>query len=141
MNHFLGSITLSGLALAATIALILGIRGSDRIKLHTRDRVGAFALLTGTLWLAAGGSWASLATGFGNVPASAIGTGSFFGDPGQGGIALALTLLVFGPRWKRLVWPALIALSAAAVYATAGGVWGIAVNSARMGVGHFTGAA
>lgn len=138
-GSILGSITLSGLALGAAIALLLGIRGSDRIKLNNRDKVGVFALLTGILWIAAGGAWASTAHGIGSVPASLLGPGSGLGNPGQGGIALALTLLVFGPRWKRLIWPALLAIAAAVTYGTAGGVWGIPVNVVLMAVGHVPG--
>jgi hypothetical protein len=138
--NVLGSITLSGLALGAAIALVLGVRGSDRIKLNTRDRVGWFAIVTGILWVAAGGAWASVATGVSSVPTSILGSGSGLGNPGQGGIALALTLLTFGPRWKRLVWVALLGIAAAVVYGTAGGVWGIPVNIVRLGIGRATGA-
>lgn len=141
-GHILGTITLSGLALGAAIALILGARKADRFKvIHTRDGIGAFGIVTGTLWIAAGGAWASTATSIGSVPTSVLGPGSGLGDPGQGGIALALTLLTFGPKWRRTIYPALLGVSAAAVYGTAGGVWGIAVNVVRMVVGHFTGGA
>lgn len=135
----LGSITLSGLALGAAIALILGIRGSDRIKLNNRDKIGVFALLTGILWIAAGGAWASTAHSIQSVPTSLLGPGSGLGNPGQGGIALALTLLVFGPKWKRLIWPALLAIAAAVTYGTAGGVWAIPVNIVLMTVQHVSG--
>lgn len=141
-GHILGAITLSGLALGAAITLILGTRKADRLKvIHTRDGIGAFAIVTGTLWIAAGGSWATAATSIGSVPTSFLGPDSGLGDPGQGGIALALTLLTFGPKWKRTAWPALLGIAAAVAYGTAGGVWGIAVNVVRMAVGHFTGGA
>lgn len=141
-GHVLGSITLSGLALGAGITLLLGIRKADRFKvIHQRDGIGAFGIVTSTLWLAAGGAWMSTALSIGSVPTSVLGPGSGLGNPGQGGVALALTLITFGPKWRRLIWPAFFGLAAGATYATAGGVWGIAVNLVRMVVGHFTGGA
>jgi hypothetical protein len=141
-GHVLGSITLSGLALCCAIAMILGVRKADRFKvIHQRDGIGAFGIVTGTLFIAAGGAWASAASSIGSVPTGVLGPGSGLGNPGQGGIALALTLLTFGPKWKRLIWPGLLGIAAAAVYGTAGGVWGILVNIVRMAVGHLTGGA
>lgn len=141
-DHILGAITLSGLALGAAIALFLGTRKADRLKvIHTRDGIGVFGVITGTLWIAAGGSWAAAASSVNSVPTSLLGPDSGLGDPGPGGIALALTLLTFGPKWKRTVWPALLGIAAAVAYGAAGGVWGIAVNVVRMAVGHVTGGA
>lgn len=141
-GQLLGTMTLSGLALACAVAMILGVRKADRFKVVAhRDGIGAFGILTGTLWIAAGGAWASTAANIGSVPTSVLGPGSGLGNPGQGGIALVLTLLTFGPHWKRLIWPGLLGIAAAAVYGTAGGVWGILVNIIRMVVGHFTGGA
>ncbi|MGW5352191.1 hypothetical protein ACWERV_16980 [Streptomyces sp. NPDC004031] len=139
-GHILGTITLSGLALGAAIALILGTRKADRLKvIHTRDGIGVAGIVTGTLWIAAGGAWASTAASIGSVPTSVLGPGSGLGDPGAGGVALALTLLTFGPKWRRTIWPALLGVSAAAAYGVAGGVWGIAVNIIRMVITHLTG--
>lgn len=141
-GHILGSITLSGLALACAVAMILGVRKADRFKvIHQRDGIGAFGIVTGTLFIAAGGAWASAAANIGSVPTSVLGPGSGLGNPGQGGVALVLTLLTFGPHWKRLIWPGLLGIAAAATYGTAGGIWGILVNIIRMMVGHFTGGA
>ena len=139
--NILGAITLSGLALAAAIELVLAVRGSGLFKLHTRDKVGGLSIFTGILWLAAGGSWASVATGVSSISTTLLGSGSGLGNPGQGGIALALTLLLFGPKWKKMWWVAFLGLSAAVVYGTAGGVWGIPVNIVRLAVGRVTGAA
>jgi hypothetical protein len=142
-GHILGAITLSGLALGAAIILILGTRKADRLKvIHNRDGIGAFAIVTGTLWMAAGGSWVTAATSIGGVPTSFLGPDNGLGDPGQGGVALALTLLTFGPKWKRTAWPALLGIAASVAYGSAGGVWGIGVNVIRMAVGHlYTGGA
>ncbi|WP_228976667.1 hypothetical protein [Streptomyces sp. DH12] len=136
----LGAITLSGLSLGAAIALVLGVRGSDRIKIHNRDRAGTFSIVTGTLWEAAGGSWSDMARGINSVPTSVIGD-SGLGDPGIGGTALALTLLTFAPRWERPVFPALFGIAAAVTYGQAGGIFEILVNIIRMGAAKITGGA
>jgi hypothetical protein len=141
-GHVAGSLTLSGVALACAIVLYLGWRKSDRLKfLHDRDGIGLFSLFTGTVWVAAGSSWASLALGVASIPAGLLGDGSIAGNIGAGGTALVLTLLVFLPKWKRMAYPALLAISAAVAYASAGGIWGIFVNTVRLTVAHFTGSA
>lgn len=139
-GQLFGAITVTGLAFASWVAFILGIRGSDRIKLNTRDRVAWSGIVTGTLSVAAGGTWADVVNGIASIPQSAIGSASDLGDPGLGGTAVILTLLAFGPRWKRLLWPGLLGIAAAVVYGTAGGVWGILVTIIRMVVGQITGA-
>nr|WP_202446866.1 hypothetical protein [Streptomyces sp. SID5468] len=140
-SQILGSITLSGLAMASAVALLIGVRGSDRIKLNTKERAGGFGILSGTLMVAAGGTWASVAHGLGSIPTSVLGNGSSLGDPGQGGIALVLTIATLAPRWRRMWIPAVLGISAAVVYGAAGGVWSIASTAVRMGIGHLTGSA
>lgn len=141
-GHVLGSITLSGLALASAIILFFASRKADRLKMiHSRDGIGAFGIVTGTLWMAAGSSWAAAATGIAAVPTSALGPGSGLGNPGEGGIAVALSALTFLPAWKRTIWPALLGIAAAVTYATAGGIWGMLVNLVRMLIAQLTGAA
>lgn len=139
-GHILGAVTLSGLALTCAVLMILGIRKADRLKpLHNRDGMGFFAIVTGSVFIAAGGAWASTATGIGGVPTSVLGSGSGIGDPGQGAIALVLTALTFCPKWSRLIVPAFLGISAAVVYGTAGGVWGMVVNIIRMAISRITG--
>ncbi|MEU1805853.1 hypothetical protein [Streptomyces sp. NPDC019937] len=140
-GQLLGPITLSGGALASTIVLGLGVRGSDRIKIDSKEKAGWTGIVTGTLYMAAGGAWADIGSGAGSIPTSVLGSDSGLGDPGLGGIALCLTLLTFGPRWKRKIWPALLGISDAVVYGQAAGVWGILINIIRMAVGHVTGGA
>lgn len=141
-GHVLGSITLSGLALAAALILFFATRKADRLKhIHSRDGIGATGIVTGTLWMAAGSSWASAATGIASVTTSPFGPGSGLGNPGEGGLALALTALTFLPAWKRTVWPALLGIGAAVTYAAAGGIWGMLVILVRMLVARLTGAA
>lgn len=139
-GHILGTLTLSGLSLACAFTLILATRKADRLKvIHTRDGIGAFGVFTGTVWIAAGNAWASTAAGIGSIPTSVLGPGSGLGNPGAGGVALVLTIATFAPRWKRTLWPALFGLMAAAVYGTAGGVWGMAVTILRLVIGRITG--
>lgn len=130
-GQILGSVTLSGLAFAAAFALLLGIRGSDRIKIKSRDQAGWWGIVTGTLFEAAGGQWADMADGIGSTSTSIV-TGSGMGNPGLGGVALLLALATFGPRWKRLLWPAILGIACAVAFAQAGGVFGILVNIIRM---------
>jgi hypothetical protein len=134
-GQFLGTISVSGLALGAVTALILGVRGSDRIKINTKDKAAWWGIITGTLCIAAEGTWADLATTINSLPTSAFSASSGLGNPEQGGIALFLTLCAFGPRWKKLIWPALFGIAASVTYATAGGVWGILVNFIRVPIG------
>jgi hypothetical protein len=141
-GHIAGAMTLSGLSLVCAFALILASRKADRLKaIHTRDGIGAFGIFTGTVWIAAGAAWGSAEASLGTIPTSVLGPGSGLGDPGQGAIAVILTLATFAPKWKRTIWPAIFGLMAAATYGTAGGIWGVLVNIVRMVVGHFTGGA
>lgn len=138
-GQFLGTISVSGLALAAVTALILGVRGSDRIKINTKDKAAWSGIVTGTLCIAAQGTWADLATTINSLPTSAFSASNGIGDPKQGGIALFLTICAFGPRWKKLIWPALFGIAASVTYGTAGGVWGIFVNFIRVPIAQLAG--
>ncbi|MFE9853479.1 hypothetical protein ACFYPN_32495 [Streptomyces sp. NPDC005576] len=122
----LGSIGISGLTLATGLLLLLGLRGSDRMKLD-RDKAGAFGIGFGTLAVAAGNLWGDVVKGISDVPTSLI-QGSGLGDIGLGGVAVALTICVFFPSWKKLIWPALLGISAGVIYGQAGGIWGIGVG-------------
>lgn len=136
----LGSVTMSGLALATGTALVLGVRGSDLIAINDKKRASWAGITSGTLFMAAGGYWADFANGVSTVPASILGPGSAFGDPGLGGIALTLTLMAFGPRWRRMVWPVLLGIASAVAWGRAGGVGGIAINAIRLVFAHLAGA-
>ncbi|MCD9904773.1 hypothetical protein LUR56_40940, partial [Streptomyces sp. MT29] len=81
----------------------------------------------GTLAIAAGDLWGSVVKGISEVPTSLI-QGSGMGNIGLGGVALALTICTFFPKWKRLIWPALLGISAGVIYGQAGGIWGIGVG-------------
>lgn len=139
-GHVLGTITLSGVSLACGLALVLGIRKSDRLKfLHHRDGAGAFAVVTGSVWMAAGGAWASTATGFYSVPTSVAGDGSGIPALGPGGMALFLGMMTFIPRWKRMLYPSVLGIATAVAAGVAGGIGGVVVNLISVTVTHITG--
>lgn len=121
-----GSVGISGLALASGLLLFFGVRGSDRMKLD-RDKAGGWGITFGTLAVAAGELWGDVVKGISEVPTSVI-QGSGLGNIGLGGVALALSILTFVPKWKKLIWPALLGISAGVIYGQAGGIWGIGVG-------------
>ncbi|MFJ4880885.1 hypothetical protein ACIP93_37545 [Streptomyces sp. NPDC088745] len=122
----LGSVGISGLTLTTGMLLLMGLRGSDRVKLN-RDKAGGVGIGFGTLAMTAGDLWQDVVTGISDVPTSLI-RGSGAGDIGLGGIALVLTVATFVPKWKKLIWPALLGISAGVIYGQAGGIWGIGVG-------------
>ncbi|MFE0916053.1 MULTISPECIES: hypothetical protein [unclassified Streptomyces] len=121
-----GSVGISGLALASGLLLFLGVRGSDRMKLD-RDKAGGWGIAFGTLAVAAGELWGDVVRGISEVPTSVI-QGSGLGNIGLGGVALALSILTFVPKWKKTLWPALLGISAGVIYGQAGGIWSIGVG-------------
>lgn len=119
----LGSVGMSGLTLTTGLALLAGLRGSDRISLD-RDKAGGIGIAFGTFAIAAGSMWGDVAKGVAQVPTSLV-QGSTFGDIGLGGVAMALTACTFVFKWKRMIWPSLLGISAGVIYAQAGGIWAI----------------
>ncbi len=128
MNSVLGIVGLPGLALTNGIFILAGLRGSDRIKLD-RDKAGGLGIAFGTLGVAAGSMWETVTKGISQIPIGLI-QGDTFGNVGLGGAALALTVTTFVFKWKRLVWPTLLGVSAGVIYAQAGGMWAIGHNVA-----------
>ncbi|MEU5499916.1 hypothetical protein [Streptomyces griseofuscus] len=122
----LGSVGMSGLTLTTGMVMLAGLRGSDRVKLD-RDKAGGVGIALGTFGGAAGALWASLTTGVAAVPTSLI-QGTVGGNIGLGGVALGLTAWTFLFKWKRLVWPGLLGISAGVIYGQAGGIWAIGHN-------------
>ncbi|MFG2631067.1 hypothetical protein [Streptomyces sp. NPDC048473] len=122
----LGSVGISGLTLASGLLLLFGLRGSDRVTLN-RDKAGGLGIGFGTLAVAAGNLWGDVVKGISEVPTSLI-QGAGVGNIGLGGVALALTICTFCPKWKKLIWPALLGISAGVIYGQAGGIWGIGVG-------------
>ncbi|WP_030606247.1 hypothetical protein [Streptomyces achromogenes] len=122
----LGSVGTSGLTLTTGMVMLAGLRGSDRVKLD-RDKAGGIGIALGTFGGAAGDLWADLTSGVAEVPTSLI-QGTFTGNMGLGGVALALTGWTFLFKWRRLIWPSLLGISAGVVYGQAGGIWAIGHN-------------
>lgn len=129
--QFLGPLTFTGLALLSTIALIAGLKGSDRVKIDTKDQALKWGFITATLWIGAGGTWADFGESAGEI-GKGLTQSVGLGDPGLGGSACALLLIAWAWRWKRMIWPALLSLSGAVLAGQAGGLLGIPVSVIRM---------
>jgi len=140
-SHFLGSLTLSSLSLACGIVMLAAWRGAKRLTLlRTPDGAATWALVTGSVWMAAGASWGSAAGGIAAVPTSII-AGGDAGNVGAGGTALVLTLVAYIWPWKKTLLPTILGIGCAVTYAAAGGIWGVVVNGIRVVVGQVTGGA
>lgn len=129
--QFLGPLTVTGLALLSTIALLAGLKGSDKISINNKDQALKWGFITATLWIAAGGTWADFGESAGEI-GKGLTASVGLGDPGLGGSACALLLLAWAWRWKRMIWPALLSLSGAVLAGQAGGIPGISVSIIRM---------
>lgn len=139
-GHIFGTMTLSAVSLACTVVMVAAWRGAKRLALlRTPDGAAIWAIVTGNVWMAAGASWASTATGIASVPTSIIAGGA--GNAGAGGTALVLTLVAFVWPWKKTLLPTVLGIAAAVTYASAGGIWGSLVNAVRVPIGALTGGA
>ncbi|MFD0209156.1 hypothetical protein ACFVH9_08460 [Streptomyces hirsutus] len=137
--QLLGPVTVTGFAAASGVCLIAGLRGSDRIKIQNKDQALIWGFITGTLWVAAGGTWADFANGLGDVGKSMT-TDTGLGDPGLGGSALLMLLIAWAWPWKkRMIWPALLGLMGAVLAGQAGGLPGILVSLIRSVVVKYSG--
>lgn len=138
-GNWLGSMTLSGIAAVMCVALFLGVRGSDTIKINTKERITFFGLLTGSMCLAAGGNWIDVIDGLGSIPTEAVnqsGLPAF----GPGAIGACLFLFAIAQDYGRRRWVnAVLALMASDFLVRAGGVGAVVLNSARMTLGHLGG--
>ncbi|MEW2568374.1 hypothetical protein [Streptomyces sp. NPDC047070] len=130
--QFLGPVTVTFFAAASGFALIAGLKGSDKIKITNKDEALKWGFITGSLWMAAGGTWAEFGQGAGDIGRSLTGdTG--LGDPGLGGSACLLLLIAWAWPWKtRVIFPALLSLAGAVLAGQAGGIPGIVVNVIKM---------
>lgn len=128
----LGALGAGGLALAASLFLILGVMGEGKVTL-TNNPAMITAFVAGTSFKTAGEIWAHPErlteqglTGFG------VGTGSGpFGDVGVGAVCLVLLILML--CWKLTpVRGATLGMIAAFVWPTAGPdtIWGIPTDLA-----------
>ncbi|MEV7835369.1 hypothetical protein AB0P12_32815 [Streptomyces subrutilus] len=121
---FAGPMTLSGLTLVTGTVLLLGLRGSDTLKIHDKKRATGWGLGFSTLAVAAGDMFADAVTGVAAVPVT-FSDAVAGGDPGMGATAIFVTLCALGPRWKNLWWPALFGIAAGVIYTQAGGIWAV----------------
>lgn len=124
-GHILGTLTASALAAGCTIVLVVGARGNvRRIKFATPQVTAVVALVTGIVYSSAAAVWHTPATAGAAVTSSV--QSSVLGHWGAGGTALILTLLMLVT--KRHLLAALVGLTAANVYAAAGGIWSIGTS-------------
>ncbi|MFH8257764.1 hypothetical protein [Streptomyces roseolus] len=113
------------------IVLILSIRGTDLRFINSNKKyVAATASLFGMMAMAAGKSWADLAKGVHDLPASLVVNGPM-GDPGTGIATLVFLLLGFGPGWKKLWIPAIFGIAAGVSAGNAGGYIGVITEMVR----------
>ncbi|MFF4534049.1 hypothetical protein ACFY1P_32870 [Streptomyces sp. NPDC001407] len=132
-GKLLGTITVVGIAVPATIAFVAGLRGSDTIKINNKKKAAWWGVVIGNLWVAAGGTLADIANGVGAISKGVLGGDELFGSsPGLGGVALILAACAWAPKWKRMVWPAIFGLATGVVMPEVGGLWGIIANVIRM---------
>lgn len=130
--QFLGPMTFTGLAALSTIALIAGLRGSDRIEIRNKDQALKWGFVTATLWIGAGGTWGDFGQSAGELGLG-LTSGIGLGDPGLGGSACILLLIAWAWPWKtRVIFPTVLALSGAVLAGQAGGVLGIPVSIIRL---------
>ncbi|RLU82072.1 hypothetical protein CTZ27_31485 [Streptomyces griseocarneus] len=131
-GKFLGTITVVGVAVPATIAFIAGIRGSDTIKINNKKKAMWWGIVIGNLWIAAGGTLADIARGVGDISKGVLGGSDLWGDPGLGGLAFILAACAWAPKWKKTIWPAVFGLATGVIMTEAGGLWGVIANLIRM---------
>ncbi|WP_019059978.1 hypothetical protein [Streptomyces prunicolor] len=136
-GNWAGSWTLSGIAAVMGVLLWLGV--GNHVKINTKERIAVFGILTGTMFLAAGNSWADVITGIGTIPSSALdGAGIPALGPAGLGACLGLTAY-FHPLGNRKGLTAVLALMASASLVEAGGVCAVVLNAFRITISHWTG--
>ncbi|MEU6513655.1 hypothetical protein [Streptomyces sp. NPDC046978] len=133
---WLGAITLSGIAAFMMLALFFGVRGSDRVKINTKERITCWGLLTGSVCLAAGGNWVDLITGVGTIPKSVMDQ-SGLPDFGPAGLGACLVLISIAHGYKRKWIHAGLALAASKYLIDGGGIGAVVLNAARVSIGHW----
>ncbi|WP_063752618.1 hypothetical protein [Streptomyces sp. NRRL S-350] len=127
MSQMIGAITSTGFAAGSSLALIAGLRGSDRISLK-RDTATGLGFVTGSLWIAAGSMWLDFANNVNEIPSSVFGDGGV-GNVGPGGVVLCLGITALCFKWKKMIVPAVLGISMAVSAQAAGGLGGTAVNA------------
>ena len=136
----LGTITASGIALIIGFILVLGLRGSDTIKINNKKSVGVTGVIFGVVALAAGGAWSDFDSGVHSVPAGALEGSGPVEEPGAGAVALCLALATFGPNWRRMIFPAFFGIALAVAATEAGGYGAIFTEIIRSTILRLAGA-
>ncbi|MFE7933384.1 hypothetical protein ACFU6S_32625 [Streptomyces sp. NPDC057456] len=139
-GHFLGYMTVVGLAGPVTIMFIAGLRGSDTIKIDNKKKAMVWGILVGQLWVAASGTLGDIANGVDDVSDGVFGGSQLWGSaPGQGGVCFTLFAIAYSFRWPKMVWPALFSLALGIGMGDAGGLWAIAANVFKTILGNIVG--
>ncbi|MFF2612320.1 hypothetical protein [Kitasatospora sp. NPDC058046] len=133
MSQLIGAITATGFAAGSSIALLAGLRGSDRINLK-RDTATGLGFVVGSLWMAAGSTWLDMANDVHEIPDSVFGQGGI-GDPGPGGAVLCMAFTALFFKWKKMLIPSVLGISIAVAADAAGGLGDSAVNAIQMFTG------
>ncbi|BDH16224.1 hypothetical protein [Streptomyces hygroscopicus] len=120
-GQILGTLGASGAALAATVILVMGVKGQHKIKLD-QMQAAIFGLVAGTLYATAASIWSTP----GNVTKglTAAIQGGVGGNVGLGAIAVCLVAIIYGKKLKPRT-AALFGIAAASIFAAAGGIWGV----------------
>lgn len=133
-DHILGTLGLGGAALAATVILLLGVRGRGKVKL-SHEAAGFIGFVAGTLYIAAGQIWEAPGALTESLTNTITGPDGIFGNAGQGAVALAIAAWFWMGK-PRPGKGALQGIAAATIFGTAGGLWGIFPTMVLTVLGH-----
>jgi hypothetical protein len=120
-GQILGTLGASGAALAATVILVLGVKGKKKLKFD-QMQAAIVGLIAGTLYAAAASIWSmpgSVSKGLAQAVQGGVG-----GNVGMGAIAVCIVAIIYGANLKPRT-SALLGIAAATIFAAAGGIWGI----------------
>ncbi|UYB41198.1 hypothetical protein SLV14_003912 [Streptomyces sp. Je 1-4] len=120
-GQILGTLGASGAALAATVILVMGVKGQHKIKLD-QMQAAIVGLVAGTLYATAASIWSTPANVTKGLTAAI--QGGVGGNVGMGAIAVCLVAIIYGKKLKPRT-AALFGIAAATIFAAAGGIWGV----------------
>nr|WP_192964208.1 hypothetical protein [Streptomyces natalensis] len=120
-GQILGSLGASGAALAATVILVLGVKGKKKLKFD-QMQAAIVGLVAGTLYATAASIWSTP----GNVTKglTAAIQGGVGGRVGLGAVAVCIVAIIYGANLKPRT-SAFLGIAAASTFAAAGGLWGV----------------
>lgn len=120
-GQILGTLGASGAALAATVILVMGVKGQHKIKLDQMQAAGG-GLIAGVLYATAASIWSTPGSITKGLTAAI--QGGVGGNVGMGAIAVCLVAIIYGKKLKPRT-AALFGIAAATIFAAAGGIWGV----------------